>query len=69
VLKHEDYGGNRELRTKGRDQGWVDVGGTDVLKSTGNRPQELDGIFAFDTAMATVKPGGKGEDNHDESVP
>ena len=40
-----------------------------MLKSLGNSPQDLDRIFAFDTAMATVKPAGKGEDNHDESVP
>ena len=69
MFKHQDDSCNGELRSKGRDQAGVNIRGSDVLKTPGDGTQNLDGVFAFDTAMAAVKPGGKSEDDNDESIP
>ena len=36
MLKQQDDGGNRELRSKRGDQSRVDIRGSDVLESAGN---------------------------------
>ena len=36
MLKQQDDGGNRELRSKSGDQSRVDIRGSDVLESAGN---------------------------------
>lgn len=69
VLKHQNDGGNWELRSKGRDQTRVDIRGSDVLKSPGDGAENLDGILAFDPTIAAIKPRSKDQDNHDEGIP
>jgi len=70
VLEQQDNGGNRELRGKGREEGRVDVGGSDVLESPRNRAQNPDRIFAFGICpMTTEKPCGEGKDDHDKGIP
>ena len=57
MLKQQDDGGNRELRSKGRDQSRVDIGGSNVLESPRNGAQNLDRVFAFRICPVTaVKP-------------
>ena len=58
VLKHQNDGGNGELRSKGRDQTRVDVRGPDVFESSGNGAENLDGILAFDATVSAIKPCG-----------
>ena len=69
MFEHQDDSGNREFRSKGRDQTRVNIRGSDVLETSGDGTQNLDGVFAFDSAMTAVKPGSKSEDNNDESIP
>jgi len=70
MLKQQDDGGNRELRSKGGDQGGVDIRGPNMLESSRNGAQYPDRVFAFGVDPVTAeKPRGKGKDDHDESIP
>ena len=70
MLEQQDNGGNRELRGKGREEGRVDVGGSDVLESPRNRAQNPDRISAVGACpMTTEKPCGEGKDDHDKGIP
>ena len=70
MLKQQDYGGNGELRGKGRNQSRVDIRGPNVLESPRNSAQNLDRIFAFGAAPVTaIKPRGDGKDDHHKGIP
>ena len=70
MLKQQDDGGSRELRSKGRDQSRVDIGGSNVLQSSRNGAQNLDRVFAIGIdPMTAEKPRGKGKDDHNKGIP
>ena len=70
MLKEEDDGGSRKLRSKGGDQSRVDIRGSNVLESSRNGTQNLDRVFAFGICPVTAeKPGGNGKDDQNKGVP
>lgn len=69
MLKDQNDGGNRDLRSKGSDKTGVDVGGSDVLESTRNGAEDLYRILSFDATMAAIKPCSKSQDDHNEGIP
>lgn len=55
MFKQENDRGDREFRPQGADEIVVDDWGADMLESTGNSLQDLDGVLSrFTLAMAAV---------------
>ena len=66
VLKQQDDRSHRDSRGKCRDEARVDIGGADVLESSGNCLENLDRVCALRTpTMTRIQPRCEGKDkNH-----